>query len=55
MQPAILLAEINRALGSGFGQLNEWFAAPAPLRAYQPATGGWTIDEILEHVVLTNH
>ncbi|MBO2008157.1 DinB family protein [Hymenobacter negativus] len=55
MQPAALIAEINHALVSAFDQLNEWFAAPGPLRVYRPASGGWTIDEILEHVALTNH
>ena len=55
MQPAVLIAEINQTLLSAFDQLDEWFAAPSPLRAYRPAHGGWTINEILEHVALTNH
>lgn len=55
MPPTATLEEINQALLSAFNQLNDWFAAPAPLRAYRPADGGWTIDEILEHVALTNH
>jgi hypothetical protein len=55
MQPSVLIAEINRALEAAFTQLAEWFEAPVQLRTYRPATGGWTIDEILEHVALTNH
>jgi len=28
---------------------------PPDVRAHRPVDGGWTIDEILEHVALTNH
>jgi hypothetical protein len=55
MQPAVLIAEINRALVAAFTRLAERFEAPISLRTYRPANGGWTIDEILEHVALTNH
>ena len=50
-----LIAEISQRLTTAFDQLDGWFAAPAPLRGYHPTRGGWTIDEILEHVALTNH
>ena len=53
--PTSLIAEINQKLTSDFGQLDDWFAAPGPVRGYRPANGGWTIDDILEHVALTNH
>lgn len=49
------ITEISQKLTAAFSQLDSWFAAPAALRGYQPTTGGWTIDEILEHVALTNH
>jgi hypothetical protein len=55
MQPSALIAEINQALETTFSRLAGWFEAPAQLRSYRPANGGWTIDEILEHVALTNH
>ncbi|HEX8329655.1 MAG TPA: DinB family protein [Hymenobacter sp.] len=55
MHPAILVPEIEQTLVSAFDQLADWFAAPAPLRAHRPSSGGWSIDEILEHVALTNH
>jgi hypothetical protein len=55
MVPTILIAEISQQLTTAFGQLDGWFAAPAPVRQYHPASGGWTVDEILEHVALTNH
>lgn len=55
MSPTKLIAEIDQKLNEDFGQLDTWFAAPAPLRCYPPTTGGWSIDQILEHVALTNH
>ena len=55
ISPTQLIAEISQRLTTAFDQLDGWFAAPAPLRGYHPAHGGWTIDEILEHVALTNH
>ena len=50
-----LIAETNQKLAVDFGALDSWFAAPAPVRSYRPANGGWSIDQILEHVALTNH
>ena len=50
-----LIAEIEQKLRVDFGQLDAWFGAPAGVRSHRPATGGWTIDQILEHVALTNH
>ncbi|MDQ2793968.1 MAG: DinB family protein [Bacteroidota bacterium] len=50
-----VIAEINQKLTTAFAQLADWLGAPEPLRRYHPTGGGWTIDEILEHVALTNH
>ena len=50
-----VIAEINQKLTTAFDQLADWFGASEPLRRYHPTGGGWTIDEILEHVALTNH
>ena len=55
MAPTAWITEISQKLTAAFGLLDGWFAAPVPLRGYHPANGGWTIDEILEHVALTNH
>ncbi|GAA4035498.1 hypothetical protein GCM10022409_20240 [Hymenobacter glaciei] len=55
MIPEDVIAEINQKLETAFAQLDDWFAAPEAIRRYHPADGGWTIDEILEHVALTNH
>ena len=49
------LYTIRTALERTFAGLEGWFDEPAALRAYRPADGGWSVDEILEHVALTNH
>ena len=46
---------IQHELIATFNQLDVLFELPAVLRQYQPATNEWSIDEILEHVTLTNH
>jgi len=46
------------AVGSTLTQVAEevepWFDRPAAVRRFRPAGGGWTIDEVLEHITLTN-
>ncbi len=49
------LHTIGAALERTFAGLDGWFDEPAALRAYRPAGGGWSVDQILEHVALTNH
>jgi hypothetical protein len=53
--PLPFLADIKSSLNNTFASLDEWFDKPAALRAYRPHDGGWTIDEVLEHIGLTNH
>jgi hypothetical protein len=50
-----LLAEINADLRATFALVDGWFDQPASLRAYVPTDYGWTIDEVLNHIGLTNH
>ncbi len=50
-----LIAETDQKLVADFGLFDEWIAAPLALRDYRPASGGWSIAQILEHVTLTNH
>lgn len=50
-----LLAELRSFLQTTFAAVDAWFDEPASLRHFGPADGGWTIDEILLHLVLTNH
>lgn len=35
--------------------VDKWFGYPVEIRARHPREGGWSIDEILEHITLTNH
>jgi hypothetical protein len=55
METDALIAEIKQRLTSAFTKLDEWFGTAEPLRAFRPANGGWTVNEILEHVALINH
>ncbi|HEX8911375.1 MAG TPA: DinB family protein [Humisphaera sp.] len=49
------IASVERSVREAFAATDGWFDRPADLRAFRPPAGGWTIDEILEHVTLTNH
>ena len=49
-----IISHIRRALDEAFARLDTWFDHSAAARAYRPQNGGWTIDEVLEHVGLTN-
>lgn len=49
------IAEVRGALTTVFTEVDTWFDRPAVVRAFRPSDGGWTIDEVLEHVTLTNH
>ena len=46
---------VRDSLCSNFAQLDRWFDHNEELRRYKPATGGWSVDQVLEHVSLTNH
>lgn len=48
------IAAIRAALHAIRVDLDPWFDRPAELRRFRPADGGWTIDEVLEHLTLTN-
>src|SRR5262245_41673191 len=46
---------VRQALREIFADVDGWFDRPAGLRSFRPASGGWSVDEVLEHVTLTNH
>lgn len=52
--PAVI-AHIRQALDAAFARLDAGFDLPEAERQYRPRSGGWTVDEVLEHVGLTNH
>lgn len=50
-----IIADIGSFLQQTFSEIDTWFDKEPELRNYRPANGGWTINEILEHIGLTNH
>ena len=46
---------LKRDLIRTFAVMDEWFDKEHALRSYKPSTGGWCVNEVLEHVMLTNH
>ena len=50
---ATILA-VARSLDDVATEVDTWFDKPVELRAYKPASGGWSVDEVLEHISLTN-
>jgi len=49
------IERVRAALTGTFAEADIWFDRPEPLRSFRPSDGGWTIDEILEHITLTSH
>lgn len=47
--------ETKASLSSISEAADHWFDKEEQLRAYKPVNGGWNINEVLEHIVLTNH
>ncbi len=47
--------KIRLHLDSTTNDINTWFDLSSDLRDYRPLSGGWTINEILEHIALTSH
>jgi hypothetical protein len=50
-----IIADIKQALLDTFNTIDVWFDKDESLRTYKPPNGGWSINEILEHIGLTNH
>ncbi|HYF02371.1 MAG TPA: DinB family protein [Patescibacteria group bacterium] len=50
-----IIHEINELLKTTFAEIETWFDKDSEVRAYKPKSGGWTINQILEHIALTNH
>ncbi len=55
MQIQSLIAEIREILNNTFWTIDSWFERDEDLRNYKPQNGGWSIDQVLEHIILTNH
>ena len=55
MSHAQTIRTVCESLCSIFAQIDAWFDRPEELRRFRPASGGWSVDQVLEHVSLTNH
>ena len=55
MAIASLLDELKSYLTDTFVLVDQWFDQPAAVRAYRPVDLGWTTEEVLAHIGLTNH
>lgn len=51
----LTIERVRTSLNQAFGAIDGWFDHPEDLRTYKPASGGWSIDEVLEHITLTSH
>jgi uncharacterized damage-inducible protein DinB len=50
-----IISEITIFLNKTFSEIDQWFEKEKDIRNYKPKSGGWTIDQVLEHIALTNH
>lgn len=49
------IRRVHDELIATFDRLDTYFDFPLKVREYRPWVDAWTIDEILEHITLTNH
>jgi hypothetical protein len=49
------IQRVHNDLLDTFQQLDTFFELPADVRQYRPAPEAWSMNEILEHITLTNH
>jgi hypothetical protein len=55
MDIRLLINTIRITLIENFNSLDNWFDKSIELRTYMPSNGGWCIDQVLEHITLTNY
>jgi len=55
MDISILLNEIKKNSIETFNEIDSWFDKQEVIREYKPRNGGWSINQVLEHIGLTNH
>src|SRR5690349_21249399 len=49
------IQQVRQTLSETIAELDTWFEQSEESHRYRPQDGGWSIQEILEHVTLTNH
>ena len=50
-----VLTNLKRELIRTFAVVDEWFDRDPALRSYKPTPDAWSVNEVLEHMMLTNH
>jgi len=55
MTHARTVAIVRTSVIEVFADVDGWFERPVDERGFRPASQGWTIDQVLEHISLTNH
>jgi DinB superfamily len=50
-----LISEVQDFLNTTFTDVDKWFEKESAMREFKPVNGGWNINEVLEHIALTNH
>jgi DinB superfamily len=55
MSYAMTNQKVRQDLSEIFAEVDTWFDKPEDLRRYKPNNGGWSINQILEHIKLTSH
>ena len=54
MEISNIINSVCSELDSTFEEIDSWFLLSENERSYRPKDGGWTINEILKHISLTN-
>lgn len=49
-----LIQNIKTHLKLSFNEVDKWFDKDNKTLNYQPSNGGWTVQQVLEHIYLTN-
>lgn len=50
-----LIQDIKTHLQLSFNEVDRWFEKDTKMLNHQPSNGGWTVQQILEHIYLTNY
>lgn len=50
-----VITSVKDNLNNTFDAIDKWFDKNEEVRNYKPKNGGWNINEVLEHIALTNH
>jgi hypothetical protein len=48
------ICTVRESLCSTFAQVDAWFDRDERLRQFKPASDSWSVDQVLEHITLTN-